>query len=305
MLCNFKNINRFTNLIFFIACAVHIVGITINIVDPKLPDIRQYKKDLKDIEFPVSFQICVDEINPNNSRFKDFGYEGLHEFFKGVSRFNSSLIGWAGHRDNKSTFESVEGTKNHKGNWHNVLFSEVLEKLSFNWSSIVSEISFWTSNEYRIIPGKNIHWSLVPQYPSCQIINVNEYIGNFSAGLVEVNILLGKIENLEVSLRFLESNKVLLRSLKTNILAYSGPILTIRERNRRIRAVVRISQEIYSPEDNTAKCQNYPNGIYESYNDCDQSLVNDIMKNSFNITPFWSTKNLDSVTKLRKYSKYK
>ena len=110
---------------------------------------------------------------------------------------------------------------------------------------------------------------------------------------------------MEVSLRFHESNKVLLRSLKTNILAYSGPILTIRERNRRIRAVVRISQEIYSPEDNTAKCQNYPNGIYESYNDCDQSLVNDIMKNSFNISPFWSTKNLDSVTKLRKYSKYK
>ena len=87
-------------------------------------------------------------------------------------------------------------------------------------------------------------------------------------------------------------------------MAYSGPILTIRERNRRIRAVVRISQEIYSAEDNTAKCQNYPNAIYESYKDCDQSLVNDIMKNSFNITPFWSTKNLDSVTKLRKYSKY-
>ena len=185
-------------------------------------------------------------------------------------------------------------------------FSEVLEKLSFNWSSIVSDISFWTSNEYeyRIIPGKNIHWSLVPQYPSCQIINVNEYISNFSADLEEVNILLVKIENFEVSLRFHESNKVLLRSLKTNILAYSGPILTISERNRRIRAVVRISQEIYSAEDNTAKCQNYPNGVYESYMDCDQSLVNDIMKNYFNLTPFWSTKNLDSVTKLRKYSKY-
>ena len=136
------------------------------------------------------------------------------------------------------------------------------------------------------------------QYPSCQIINVNEYISDFSAGLREVNILLGKIENFEVSLRFHESNKVLLRSLKTNILAYSGPVLTIRERNRRIRAVVRISQEIYSPEDNSAKCQNYPNEIYENF-------VNGIMKNYFNITPGWSTKDLDSVTKLRKYSKYK
>ena len=108
---------------------------------------------------------------------------------------------------------------------------------------------------------------------------------------------------MEVSLRFHESNKVLLRSLKTNILAYSGPVLTIRERNRRIRAVVRISQEIYSPEDNSAKCQNYPNEIYENYNDCDQTFVNGIMKNYFNITPVWSTKDLDSVTKLRKYNK--
>ena len=110
MFCNSKNINRLT-FILLIACAVHIVWISINIIDPKLPEIRQYKKDLKEIDFPASFQICVDEINPNNSRFKDFGYEGLHEFFKGVSRFNSSLVGWAGHRDNKSNFESVEGTK--------------------------------------------------------------------------------------------------------------------------------------------------------------------------------------------------
>ena len=113
MLCNLKNINRVTNLVLSIVCSVHIVCITINIIDPKLPEIRQYKNDLKDIEFPVSFQICVDEINPNNSIFKDFGYEGLHEFFKGESRFNSSVIGWAGHMDNKSTFESVEGETNH------------------------------------------------------------------------------------------------------------------------------------------------------------------------------------------------
>ena len=40
----------------------------------------------------------------------------LNAFFGGVSKFNDSLVGWAGHTDNKSTFESVTGTKKHKWN---------------------------------------------------------------------------------------------------------------------------------------------------------------------------------------------
>ena len=70
MFCNSKNINRLT-FILLIACAVHIVWISINIIDPKFPEIRQYKKDLKDIDFPVSFQICVDYLLLSNFIHKD------------------------------------------------------------------------------------------------------------------------------------------------------------------------------------------------------------------------------------------
>ena len=76
---------------------------------PDLPDIKNYKKELKDIDFPVSFVICIDEHNDTNKKFREFGYNDSYAFFNGESRFNSSIIGWSGHTMNGSTFESVEG----------------------------------------------------------------------------------------------------------------------------------------------------------------------------------------------------
>jgi len=188
---------------------------------------------------------------------------------------------------NKSTFESVE---------------EVLQYVSFDWSSVISEIQIWsTNNEKKTIVGENISWSLAPQYPLCQIINIYEYNLGFSTSVWEVYIILGEISNLEVSLKFQETNKVLQRSLKSNMLAYNGPTLTIKDpRERELRAIVSISQEINSAKDKTARCTNYPNETYITYNECDKYIVNYILKDDFNITPFWSTKGLDTVTKLRK-----
>ena len=93
-----------------------------------------------------------------------------------------------------------------------------------------------------------------------------------------------------------------LLSLKSNLLAYNGPSLAIKDpREREIRAIVKMSQEIHSDKDEDARCTNYPNEHYEDYNECDETYVLDRIKLYYNITPVWATRDLDSVTKHSKF----
>ena len=76
---------------------------------PNLPDIRIYKTDLKDIDFPLVFKLCVMEKHNSTARYTNVGYEDSFDFFKGVSMYNKSLYGWRGHHQNGSTIARVEG----------------------------------------------------------------------------------------------------------------------------------------------------------------------------------------------------
>ena len=102
----FHTIIRSVCTLIFIIHIIHLVYLTLY---PELPDIKNYNKELKDIDFPVSFMICIDEQNSSSKKFKEFGYNDSYAFFNGESMFNTSLIGWSGHTINGSTFESVEG----------------------------------------------------------------------------------------------------------------------------------------------------------------------------------------------------
>ena len=86
------------------------VGILIySKVNPDLPEVKYYKKNLKEIDFPIAFQICITENNNDTSKYHDLGYMDLWEFFNGKSMFNDSIVGWAGHTENGSLIGSVEG----------------------------------------------------------------------------------------------------------------------------------------------------------------------------------------------------
>ena len=86
------------------------IGILIhNKLNPALPEVRYYKKDLKEIDFPTTYQICISEKKDYTKKYWDLGYMDLFEFFNGNSRFNDSVVGWAGHTENGSSMGSVEG----------------------------------------------------------------------------------------------------------------------------------------------------------------------------------------------------
>ena len=65
------------------------------------------KEDLKSIIFPVIFRVCVipgiDKEMVSKAGYNNYGY------FVGMSRFNSSVLGWTGHSEDGSMNLTSEG----------------------------------------------------------------------------------------------------------------------------------------------------------------------------------------------------
>ena len=56
---------------------------------------KQYKTDLSNIDFHVSFTICVREIVNETERYNAFGYATDWDFFSGLS-LREGVFGWNG-----------------------------------------------------------------------------------------------------------------------------------------------------------------------------------------------------------------
>ena len=104
-----KRIKIITTIILFIAFILHLSVLIISKLNPDTPEVKYYKKDLKDIDFPIAFQICIEDKNKSRMRYRELGYSDLYNFFNGQSKFNKSIVGWAGHTENGSSIGTVEG----------------------------------------------------------------------------------------------------------------------------------------------------------------------------------------------------
>ena len=89
----------------------HIAMIEYNLQYPDYPSVKIYKKNIKDIEFPISFKLCVRELKNPNFRYIKIGYQNEMDYYKGVSMFNRNHFGWNGFTKTNATLGSVEGMK--------------------------------------------------------------------------------------------------------------------------------------------------------------------------------------------------
>ena len=103
-----KKLIYLTNVILLTSCTIHVISITNSIFYPNLPTIRVFKRNLTDMEFPLSFKICA-EGDKELKLYEELGYDNKKEFIRGRSKHNDSIIGWAGHTSDGSTFGTVEG----------------------------------------------------------------------------------------------------------------------------------------------------------------------------------------------------
>ena len=97
------------NFVFIVVFIVHVTTIVYQDLNPRHPSIKSYSKDLKDIEFPISFKLCVGERENATDKFRRLGYTNEMDFYHGRSRFNETILGWNGHTETMSTVGSIEG----------------------------------------------------------------------------------------------------------------------------------------------------------------------------------------------------
>ena len=63
-----------------------------------------------DVDMPLSFIFCLRDTSSEfeNEKYKKAGYISILQFFSGTSMFNDSVVGWLGHIENGSTYDSLE-----------------------------------------------------------------------------------------------------------------------------------------------------------------------------------------------------
>ena len=108
-----KILQKVKFIIIIIFCWTFFIHVSILIyekLNPDLPEVKYYKRDLNEIDFPIAFELCI-VAKISHISYKDLGYNDLFHFFHGTSMFNDSIVGWGGHTENGSSLGSVAGPK--------------------------------------------------------------------------------------------------------------------------------------------------------------------------------------------------
>jgi len=146
----FGRILRVINFTLLIICIINSCDVINSLVNPELPTIHVINTNLKDIEFPLSFRICLNYIHDderdmdielyNLDRYKKFGYDSGNTFYKGQSMFNKSLVGWNGHTENGDTLD--------------ITTEEILRNVSMKWNEVISSVRIHTIGHKNLIVSK-------------------------------------------------------------------------------------------------------------------------------------------------------
>ena len=121
--------------------------------------------------------------------------------------------------------------------------------------------------KYESVNGTDIRWSLTPKYPACRTFEFKDYFPNQKP--LQIFFSFNQTENLAVDLHLEDKNFVLHRTLKSALLAYSGPKITFENLNEitYTQVILNLIQTIDSELDIKKDCTNYPNNKFKSYKD--------------------------------------
>ena len=246
---------------------------------PTLLNMDASEIDLQDIEFPLDIKICA-EPGFNETAIEEAGYDGKSpwKYFTGVSRFNSSIVGWAGHTKDFGIKGSVEG-----------IFKKVRSHVAEEVMSMIrvdfkTEESLYLNTTLRRV--NYPHNCYTPDLSSVTQLR-DERIET-----IYLNFKSGNLEKVQISLQgsTLASN----REIFDNSFYNKGDKITVKP-GRINKYAVEISKNVYLEEDKSKKCRDYPNSEYASYMECDDQFMKGICKR-VELAPIWLLDNISQAT---------
>ena len=174
---------------------------------------------------------------------------------------------------------------------------EVLSRTSFDWKNIVRRMDIYSlGRESFTVLGGDIKWNLVPTFPACQSIEIQDYLNNVTP--LQLWFSFNKMNNIGVDLYLEDRHSVVGRRVKSSVFAYLGSRITIENLANPVyqEIIVDIKQNYDSELNPDKNCKDYPNKNFQSFKSCDEKAVHNRMKRVFGIMPFWATNNLSEVT---------
>ena len=105
------NLSKFFNIVLIFSCVIHVIFILYTNSNPAIPEIILHNKNIMDVNMPLSFIFCLRNTNTEieEKKYREAGYFSVFSFYSGTSMFNESVVGWLGHKENSSTYNSLEG----------------------------------------------------------------------------------------------------------------------------------------------------------------------------------------------------
>lgn len=166
-----------------------------------------------------------------------------------------------------------------------------------NISSILEEVTLRTENgkeeKIKIIKDENMR----PYYPSFRFkLDLSD--DTQKKKVQQLNIYLKRDTNFSIQVKIDDLQSDTNRPLYQNKIRQMGkPMILEKSKKGLVKDFyVSFRQEIFSEEDETKDCQNYPYKSYISFASCDDAYVQQRLPKD--IAPIWATQNMDKVTNL-------
>ena len=255
---------------------------------------------LKDIDFPLDFKICVKPLL-NKTALQQFGYLSTYHYTVGGSPDNT-LIGWAGH--NSTLWAGHKNNSAATASAEEVVKATRMDVTKHILSGIY--ISAYggnsTENLVNTITLDKINWLY-----ECFTLNLSNVRRTDLNGMEGVAIYFNRTEDIVLKtsfeLRVMGTTLASRREIQEHRLYASGNAMKLSsgavKRDTVSSFIVKIKKNVFVEEDRTKNCRNYPNHDFDSYKNCDFQFMKNKVKEiapGMNLMPPWLTDDLNNVT---------
>ena len=240
----------------------------------------------KDLDsFPLVIKICVSP-GFNQTAIYELGYAGLWQYFRGKSRFDNNVFGWAGHTDQNASWATVPGT---------------LEKIQINKvTDIIESVNIRLNTD----PGAPVKWFFLQDeiflervnYPyNCYTLDLTNDSRLLGQGLRTMNLKFKTKKQFQaVHMQLYGKTLAAHRQIFDHTVFSTGDVIKARpgEHNK---FALRIEENVFVEEDDTKNCRSYPNSEFANYRECDDHIVQSICSKA-GLVPIWMVDQFENVT---------
>ena len=183
----------------------------------------------------------------------------------------------------------------------NTVVADIQARVVSNANDYLKDIQLWTHNNRTRHSVKHLAVAERLSYPhNCLRLDISEELSKTGKQIEGLQFLFHQTDEFSVNI-FLEDRLATLSRDNINAMKpYSGPVIDINNMSdvKYYKYSADIAQRIFTEEDLSIECRNYPWSGFSSYNDCDEGFLEDWITENYggNIRPFFMAKDQRNAT---------